>query len=78
MADMLGNVWELVEDCWHDNYKGAPADGSAWVTGYCGSRMLRGGSWSNDSEDLRSAARGAGGASRYNNVGFRVARTLAR
>jgi formylglycine-generating enzyme required for sulfatase activity len=40
-----GNVWEWVEDCWHDNYEGAPADGSAWISESCGQHVLRGGSW---------------------------------
>ena len=43
---MHGNVWEWVEDSWHDNYDGAPADGSAWLQGgdlaIC---VVRGGSW---------------------------------
>ena len=42
---VLGNVWEWVEDCYHDSYKGAPTDGSAWTTGDCSARVLRGGSW---------------------------------
>ena len=43
-----GNVWEWVEDCWHESYRGAPSDGSAWVTGGdCFKRVLRGGSWVN-------------------------------
>jgi len=46
--DMSGNVWEWCEDQWHDNYKGAPADGSAWVDREEGSsRVYRGGSWNN-------------------------------
>ncbi len=40
-----GNITEWVEDCYHDSYKGAPADGSAWITGDCWARVLRGGSW---------------------------------
>ena len=53
-----GNVWEWVEDCWHASYRGAPSDGSAWVTGGdCGSRVLRGGSWYFDPGYLRSAVR---------------------
>ena len=47
LYDMHGNVWEWVEDCFHDNYEGAPDDGSAWTAdGDCNSRVLRGGSWS--------------------------------
>lgn len=52
-----GNVTEWVEDCWHENYVGAPTDGSAWVTGDCRFRVLRGGRWSLLSWHLRSAAR---------------------
>ena len=33
LYDMYGNVWEWVADCWHNNYKGAPTDGSAWTSG---------------------------------------------
>ena len=46
--DTAGNVWEWVEDCWHDNYNGAPTDGSAWNEtggGNCNQRLMRGGSW---------------------------------
>jgi len=44
--DMCGNVDEWVEDCWHDSYEGAPADGSAWTVD-CGgeNRPGRGGAW---------------------------------
>jgi formylglycine-generating enzyme required for sulfatase activity len=52
-----GNVWEWVEDCWHDNYEGAPADGSAWTDGSCNRRVLRGGSWGSASGALRAAFR---------------------
>ncbi len=40
-----GNVWEWVEDCWNGRYGGAPQDGSAWTTGPCDDRVLRGGGW---------------------------------
>jgi formylglycine-generating enzyme required for sulfatase activity len=52
-----GNVLEWVEDCWHENYEGAPSDGSPWVTGECRFRVLRGGNWWLLPQHLRSAAR---------------------
>jgi formylglycine-generating enzyme required for sulfatase activity len=55
--DMAGNAAEWVEDCWSDNYRGAPADGSAWTKPQCRERVLRGGSFNNDPRYLRSAAR---------------------
>ena len=72
-----GNVWSWVEDCWHDAYDGAPVDGSAWKSGDCSSRVLRGGSWFNSPRYLRAADRHriALGV-RVDDVGFRVARTL--
>ena len=74
LHDMLGNVWEWVADCWHDNYQGAPADGSAWGDGNCGRRVLRGGSWDTTPRGLRSANRYTSGNSANNNAGFRVVR----
>ena len=78
LHDVLGNVWEWVEDCWHDSYRGAPRDGRAWTTGGdCGKRMLRGGSWFNIPRNVRSAYRVRGDTGiRIDDVGFRVARTL--
>ena len=74
---MVGNVWEWTEDCWNDNYEGAPADGSPWTTGDCSRRVVRGGSWNDDPDILRSAYRvGADSDDRDNDLGFRVARTL--
>ena len=78
LHEVHGNVWEWVEDCWHDSYSGAPADGRAWATGGdCKNRVVRGGSWLNRPWNLRSANRG--GYSRKLRsyiIGFRVARTL--
>ncbi len=54
---VLGNAWEWVEDCWHANYQGAPADGGVWVGGDCSRHVLRGGSWSNVPIFVRAAAR---------------------
>ena len=78
LYDMLGNVWEWVGDCWHDSYKGAPADGSAWTRGEdCGRRVSRGGSWNYPPRDVRSAKRnGSYSGAKHNGTGFRVVRTL--
>lgn len=79
LSDMLGNVWEWVEDCHHQDYVGAPAGGTAWVEGGdCGYRMLRGGSWYGHSGQLRSAARGSDNPGNRNvDTGFRVVREIA-
>ena len=75
--DMHGNVWEWVEDCWNVSYEGAPADGSAWESGDCSARVLRGGSWDYSPRKLRSAFRFLSSTvSRYDYLGFRVARSF--
>ncbi|MGP0094672.1 MAG: SUMF1/EgtB/PvdO family nonheme iron enzyme [Xanthobacteraceae bacterium] len=73
-----GNVLDWVEDCLHDTYQGAPADGSAWTAGGdCNRRVMRGGAWSFDPRGVRSAARYSTGLDRRLLVGgFRLARTL--
>lgn len=78
LYDMAGNVLEWVEDVWHDNYNGAPTDGSAWVQGGDEShRVVRGGSWLDNPQDLRAADRYRSSTDgRSINLGFRVARTL--
>lgn len=76
--DMVGNVSEWVEDCWHDNYLRAPRDSSAWVNPGCERHVVRGGSWGSDPAQVRSAFRiAARGDTRSARVGFRVARDLA-
>ena len=78
LYDVHGNVWEWVKDCWHNDYTGAPTDGSAWVSDCDGEvRVLRGGSWYNGAVLLRSADRQLFDAgARDNKFGFRIARTL--
>jgi formylglycine-generating enzyme required for sulfatase activity len=77
LCDMLGNVWQWVEDCYHANYDGVPPDGSAWTAGDCKYRVVRGGSWYRYPQDLRAAYRGRDSAGlRSDSRGFRVGRTL--
>jgi formylglycine-generating enzyme required for sulfatase activity len=73
-----GNVLEWVEDCWNESYSGAPTDGSAWTSGDCSGRVLRGGSWYYLPAFLRSPSRFRGRPDdRFLYIGFRVARMLA-
>ncbi|MBU1212608.1 MAG: SUMF1/EgtB/PvdO family nonheme iron enzyme [Alphaproteobacteria bacterium] len=79
LHDMHGNVWQWLQDGWHDNYKGdPPSDGTEWVKGADTSRrVVRGGSWINSPQFLRSVDRNrvtTGG--RVSGLGFRVGRTL--
>jgi formylglycine-generating enzyme required for sulfatase activity len=77
LHDVHGNVWEWIEDCWNGSYVGAPANGSAWTSGNCDWRVLRGGSWLVNPWLLRSAYRDwFVPVVRFNFTGFRVARTL--
>ena len=78
LYDMHGNVWEWAEDYWHRNYEGAPADGSAWVSGGRDrSRVVRGGAWYVYPRGLRAAYRDKVGPSiRIVNIGFRLVKDL--
>ena len=73
--DMHGNVWEWCEDTWHRSYKGAPRDGSAWVTRDAGERVFRGGSWDYFAQMIGGSAGRAGipALTRRNDVGVRPA-----
>ena len=80
LHDMHGNVWEWVQDCYEDDYrKGQPVDGSAHRgnDSSCSYRVLRGGSWNNNPNNLRAANRNRNSPdNRNNNNGFRLARSL--
>jgi formylglycine-generating enzyme required for sulfatase activity len=79
LYDMHGNVFEWVEDRWHDSYEDAPVDGSPWLQNQDASaRVVRSGSWYYDPQLLRSAFRiGFTTDVRDYNLGFRLARTLS-
>ena len=77
--DMYGNVYEWVEDTWHDSYKGAPTNGSAWQNGVDPEnlRILRGGGFNTLPQAVRAAIRTPISAGfRWDFFGFRLARTL--
>ena len=75
---MLGNAKEWTADCYREvvGYRGAPDDGSAWVSGECRQHVQRGGSWLSYARLLRIAFRYKGPDERVGDVGLRVARTL--
>ena len=91
LHDMLGNVQEMIEDCWHENYQGAPSDGSAWTKSGCQLFVARGGDYELLYVSMRAAERlfwgygpeagdpqgpDAAFNSRSNVAGFRVAADL--
>jgi formylglycine-generating enzyme required for sulfatase activity/class 3 adenylate cyclase len=76
LYEMGGGVDQWVEDCWHKNYQGAPADGSAWVEGQCASHVIRSGSWRNDARYVRPSNRDSYDTEvRYPTHGLRIAQS---
>jgi formylglycine-generating enzyme required for sulfatase activity len=77
LYNILGNVWEWVQDLWHDTYQSAPTDGSAWIEGASERRVVRGAAWTANSGRLRYARRSW---PLYDlpedNIGFRLARSV--
>ncbi len=78
LQDTVGNVWEWVQDRWHGSYQGAPSDGSVWVQGGSGARVLRGGSWRDPLDGARASSRDYDfPGHRYRGIGFRLACVLS-
>ena len=79
LLEVHGGTYDWVEDCWHDNYQGAPTDGSAWIEGDCSRHVLRGGAASRSPQTRRSAARmWFGSPNRLVYMSVRVARSFAQ
>jgi len=75
--DLAGNVSEWVADCWHDSYRRAPGDGSAWVNPGCRNQVIRGGSWASSPAQTRASWRAPAPVDTTNaRIGFRVVRVL--
>ncbi len=79
LYDMHGYIWEWCADSWHPDYNGAPTEGSAWLDREPKQGVMRGGSWNDPAERLRSAARAAAAVDhRSDTIGFRCVRARTR
>jgi formylglycine-generating enzyme required for sulfatase activity len=78
LEDTAGDAWQWVQDCYHEDYNEAPTDGSAWTSKDCDRHIVRGGSWYDGPQTVRSGYRvGDATVNRNSSLGLRVARTLA-
>ena len=79
LCDMSGNVWEWVQDTYHDNFVGAPSDGSAWETPGSQFRTFLGGAWNSNGASARAASRNRTNPGKsYDGLGFRVAKSVPK
>ncbi|MCX9011180.1 MAG: SUMF1/EgtB/PvdO family nonheme iron enzyme [Candidatus Methanoperedens sp.] len=78
LYDMIGNVWEWIQDTWHDSYRYAPTDSSAWESRESPLRVVRGGCWGSLAANCRSAARAEypDSTREEHTVGFRIMKVL--
>lgn len=77
LYEMHGNVCEYTQDCWNDSYQGAPTDGSAWLSGDSRRHVMRGGSWYDTPDELRSASRRESPPEGQCSNGFRLVLSMA-
>ncbi|MBI2992628.1 MAG: SUMF1/EgtB/PvdO family nonheme iron enzyme [Gammaproteobacteria bacterium] len=75
LYDTAGNIAEWVQDCWHENYTGAPAEANTWEGGDCAYRVARGGAFSSPPQSIRHAKRDKYKSDAlYDHIGFRLVR----
>ena len=77
LYDMIGNVEEWIQDCWHGDYKKAPSNGKAWTTGDCEVRIRRGGAWDCREQRISVFSRAAEDTNGIRpEIGFRCAKSI--
>jgi len=77
LNDMLGNVFQWTQDCWGNDYTGAPTDGAARSDGDCAEHEMRGGSWFSSPAYVSASYRNHFAAGyRTSSVGFRLVREI--